>query len=227
MKPISHPQLDNIQTGKPRTYSQPNPRSNKIEQWITSFNKSAVENWVNVTTTGIDGDEQADKKNHGGIDKAVLVYSADHFNYWQNQLGVPAVAPGAFGENLTVSGQDESNVCLGDQFLINDVLLEVSQPRQPCWKLARYWQLEELPRLVIKTGYSGWYCRVIEGGRFKPITPIVRVTNPHPDWSIQRVHQVFHQSPANSGELNELLSLSVLSAAWKTTAKPEGGTHRG
>ncbi|MCP4098727.1 MAG: MOSC domain-containing protein [Planctomycetaceae bacterium] len=222
MKPIARIQLDSVQIGKPRDYSQINPRSNKIEQWTTSFNKTSVKHWVSVTANGIDGDEQADKKNHGGIDKAVLIYSADHFDYWRNQLGVTTVAPGAFGENLTVSGIDESKVCLGDQFLINDVLLEVSQPRQPCWKLARHWRLPELPKQVMQTGYCGWYCRVIKNGRFKPETPIARVTTPHPEWPIRRAHQVFHQSSENSGELNELLSLAVLSSAWKTSAEPGG-----
>ena len=84
MKPIARIQLDSVQIGKPRDYSQTNPRSNKIEQWTTSFNKTSVKHWVSVTANGIDGDEQADKKNHGGIDKAVLIYSADHFDYWRN-----------------------------------------------------------------------------------------------------------------------------------------------
>ena len=224
MKPNSRSQLDSIQIGKPRSYSQTNPRSNKIEDWTTSFYKTPVKQWVNVTGDGLAGDEQADKKNHGGVDKAVLAYSADHFKYWQNQLGVPSIAAGAFGENLTVSGLDESNVCLGDRFSINDVLLEVSQPRQPCWKLARHWHLQELPKLVVKTGYCGWYCRVIKNGRFKLETPIVRVTNPHPQWSVRRAHQVSHQSPVNTDELNELLSLAVLSTAWKTSANRDSDT---
>ena len=221
MKPTAHYQLDSIQIGKPRSYSQTNPRSNKIEKWLTSFNKTPIKRWVNVTVNGIAGDEQADKENHGGLDKAVLMYSSDHFEYWQKQLGVPAIAAGAFGENLTVSGLDESKVCLGDRFSINDVLLEVSQPRKPCWKLARHWHLHGLPKLVVKTGYCGWYCRVIQKGRFKPETTIVRATNPNPEWSIRRAHQVFHQSPVNTDELDELLSLAVLSKSCKTSTKRE------
>ena len=78
MKPNSRSQLDSIQIGKPRSYSQSNPRSNKIEDWTTSFHKTPVKQWVNVTADGIAGDEQADKKNHGGVDKAVLALSLIH-----------------------------------------------------------------------------------------------------------------------------------------------------
>lgn len=224
MKPTARTQLESVQISQPRTYSRTNSRSNKTENWTTSFNKSPVEGWVSVTAAGIAGDEQADKKNHGGIDKAVLFYSADHFDYWQNQLGVPAIAPGAFGENLTVSGMDESTVCIGDRLSINDVILEVSQPRQPCWKLARHWHLPELPKQVVQSGFCGWYCRVIKNGRIKLETPIALVANPHPKWPVRRAHQVFHQSPVNAATLNELLSLTVLSNAWKTSAKHRGNT---
>ncbi len=224
MKPIARTQLDSVQIGQPRTYSQTNSHSKKIEQWTTSFNKKPIKDWVKVTAAGITGDEQFDKKNHGGIDKAVLIYSADHFDYWQNQLGVPAIAPGAFGENLTVSGMDEATVCLGDRLSIHDVLLEVSQPRQPCWKLARHWHLPELPKRVVQSGFCGWYCRVIKNGRIKPEAPIARIANPHPEWPVRRAHQVFHQSPANPAELKELLSLAVLSNAWKTSADHRGDT---
>lgn len=224
MKPTARTQLESVQISQPRTYSQTNSRSNKTENWTTSFNKSPVEGWVSVTAAGIAGDEQADKKNHGGIDKAVLFYSADHFDYWQNQLGVPAIAPGAFGENLTVSGMDESTVCIGDRLSINDVILEVSQPRQPCWKLARHWHLPELPKQVVQSGFCGWYCRVIKNGRIKLETPIALVANPNPKWPVRRAHQVFHQSPVNAATLNELLSLTALSNAWKTSAKHRGNT---
>ena len=110
-----------------------------------------------------DGDLQADRVNHGGTEKAVCVYPFDHYSYWKKHLGVD-LEPGAFSENLTVSGATEAEVCVGDVFRIGKAIVQVSQPRMPCAKLAGKHASKMLPKLVASTGYTGFYMRVLAEG---------------------------------------------------------------
>ena len=187
--PFPSAKLVTVQVGLPKTIASPTSTDPETMPWTTGFYKSPVADWVNVTRTNIDGDGQADLINHGGIDKAILVYSAEHFEAWMRELDVDAIIGGMFGENLTVVGQTESTVCIGDRFRINDVVLEVSQPRQPCWKLGRRWGIKLLPKLVVKTARCGWYCRVITEGRIKRDLPIEIMSRAHRSWNIKRAHE--------------------------------------
>ncbi len=110
-----------------------------------------------------DGDHQADRVNHGGPEKAVCVYPLDHYPYWKRQLGRD-LQPGAFSENLTVSGAIETEVCVGDVFRIGEATVQVSQPRMPCSKLAGKNASKMLPKLIANTGYTGFYMRVLSEG---------------------------------------------------------------
>jgi MOSC domain-containing protein YiiM len=119
---------------------------------------------VFVATTNIAGDAQADLRVHGGVDKAVYAYPADHWPWWEQEKMLPSRA-GTFGENLTVEGADESAVAIGDRFRWGDALLEISQPRAPCFKFAIHTARADAPQLMTLSGRCGWYYRVIEEGR--------------------------------------------------------------
>jgi MOSC domain-containing protein YiiM len=110
-----------------------------------------------------DGDRQADRVNHGGLEKAVCVYPFDHYPYWSRQLGRD-LRPGAFSENLTLLRAIETEVCVGDVFGIGEALVQVSQPRMPCAKLAGKNGLKTLPKLMADAGYTGFYMRVLSEG---------------------------------------------------------------
>jgi MOSC domain-containing protein YiiM len=110
-----------------------------------------------------DGDQQADQLNHGGLEKAVCVYPFDHYPYWSKRLGRD-LKPGAFSENLTVSGAIETEVCVGDVFRIGEAMVQVSQPRMPCAKLAGKNRSKMLPKLIANVGYTGFYMRVLSEG---------------------------------------------------------------
>ena len=110
-----------------------------------------------------DGDRQADRVNHGGFEKAVCVYPFDHYPYWRRQLG-RELKPGAFSENLTVFGAIETEVCVGDVFRVGEAMVQVSQPRMPCSKLAGKNGSKMLPKLIGDTGYTGFYMRVLSEG---------------------------------------------------------------
>jgi len=117
---------------------------------------------VFVGRENIEGDGQADLRVHGGRDKAVYAYPADHWPWWQSEHGL-ACAPNTFGENLTLAGADETRVAIGDRFRWGDALLEVSQPRAPCFKLGIHAR-EDIPARMTVSARCGWYFRVVEVG---------------------------------------------------------------
>jgi MOSC domain-containing protein YiiM len=116
-----------------------------------------------VGRTNLAGDGQADLSVHGGVDKAVYCYPKEHWAWWEGEKRLASRA-GTFGENLTVEGADETQVAIGDRFRWGDAMLEVSQPRAPCYKFAMHTKRPDAPALMTRSGRSGWYFRVIREG---------------------------------------------------------------
>ena len=133
---------------------------------LSGFRKRPVEfTYVEVGTTNIVGDGQADLRAHGGPNKAVYAYCADHYPWWATQVKLErAVGPGAFGENLTISGIDEAMVCIGDIWQWGSAVLQVSQPRYPCYKMAMATGRPTIVKRFLEANRSGWYLRVLEEG---------------------------------------------------------------
>jgi MOSC domain-containing protein YiiM len=115
-----------------------------------------------VGRENLEGDGQADLRVHGGRDKAVYAYPADHWPWWQSEHGL-ACAPNTFGENLTCAGTDETSVAIGDRFRWGEALLEISQPRAPCFKLGIHAR-GDIPARMTVSARCGWYFRVVEVG---------------------------------------------------------------
>lgn len=207
------PRIASIQVGLPQTYGSPDAVNPHNRLWTTGFFKQPVIGQVWVEWENLQGDGQADLRVHGGIDKAVMAYSGDHYPAWQAELGLDSIPGGAFGENLTIAGLTETGVCLGDVWQAGSVRLQVSQPRQPCWKLGRRWQNNLLPKLVVKSGRSGWYFRVVETGEIEAGTELILVDRPHPQWTIARANEAMYQGAA-AVDLMELASLPEVSRAW-------------
>ncbi|MBX3444194.1 MAG: MOSC domain-containing protein [Planctomyces sp.] len=185
------------------------------KRWTTGIFKQSVAGDVAVHRLGLEGDGQADPRFHGGPDKAVLAYSADHFPEWSDRLGPEPVTGGAFGENLTISGLIEDQVCIGDECRIGDVVLQVTQPRQPCSKLARRWRQRDLPKWVIASGRTGWYFRVLQEGVLRAGLPVERIARPHPDWTITAANRVMYAKRLPAEDIRPLIALPELSQAWK------------
>jgi len=209
------PTIVSIQIGQPRTYAYDGSADGKNRMWTTAFFKTPVAGSVRVGALGIEGDEQADRKNHGGLDKAVLAYSADHYPYWREHLSLPDMPLGGFGENLTIAGSEESTVCIGDRWQAGGVVFEISQPRQPCWKMARRWQIIDLPKQVIQNGRSGWYLRVLQEVELTAGTAIELTSRPRPTWTIARASKLLYHEPDNVAGMEELANLPELSRAWR------------
>lgn len=133
---------------------------------------------VRVHALGIDGDEQADLTVHGGADKAVYAYPADHWPWWESEKKL-SCRPATFGENLTLEGADENSVSIGDRFQWGDAVLEVSQPRAPCYKLGLHTARPDVPQLMTHSARCGWYFRVIaEGHAPARDAKLVHISNP-------------------------------------------------
>ena len=139
-----------------------------------------------------EGDAQADRVNHGRPDEAVCVYPFDHYAYWERTLG-RELAPGAFSENLTVSGTLETEVCIGDVFSAGGATVQVSQPRMPCSKLAGKNAERMLTKWVAHTGYTGFYMPVLSEGMVAAGDPFECVER-HPEHiSIVRVNDIIYE----------------------------------
>lgn len=212
---MSAPAILSVQIGSAQSYEYEHPADGRPRHWTTAFFKQPVAGPIAVGMLGLAGDEQADRKNHGGPDKALLAYAAAHYPLWQAAWGLETLAGGAFGENLTLEGLDETNVCVGDRWQAGQVLLEVSQPRQPCWKMGRRWQRPELPKQVIQTGRTGWYLRVLHPGALEAGMTLHLIARPHPQWTIARANAVFYERPGQRSLLEELANLPPLAHAWR------------
>jgi MOSC domain-containing protein YiiM len=206
--------LYSIQIGSPKNYGFEDAVDAHDKPWTTGFFKMPIEGPVFVGATNLDGDGQADLINHGGIDKAVLAYSADHYSKWRNELQLPDMPYGAFGENLTIAGWNEESVYIGDIFRIGAVTFEVSQPRQPCWKLARRWRMHELTGLVVSNGRSGWYLRVLEQGWIESQMPVALIERPNPAWPIARANEIFFHRKTDLALTLELAGVPRLAGSW-------------
>ena len=206
--------LLSIQVGKPQHYGRPDAAESHDKPWTTAYFKLPIAGKVFVGRLGIAGDGQADLKHHGGIDKAVLAYSADHYPAWRRELNRPDFPHGAFAENLTIAGCVEQAVYIGDVFSIGPVVFEVSQPRQPCWKIARRWRTNELVALVTDNGRTGWYLRVLEEGEIEPGMPLRLLRRPNPDWSIARANGIMHHAKKDLEQTLELACVPALADSW-------------
>jgi MOSC domain-containing protein YiiM len=207
--------IASIQVGQPTRYLHEGAIDGRERTWTTAFFKTPVAGRVWAGRTNLAGDRQADTRHHGGIDKAVLAYSADHYGYWRQHLNLPDMAYGAFGENLTIGGLDESGVAIGDRWRAGAVLLEVSQPRQPCWKMSRRWRIADLAKQVVANGKSGWYLRVLEEGELEGGMELDLVSRPHHAWTISRAHRTLYHQPDDVAAMEELANLPELSRAWR------------
>jgi MOSC domain-containing protein YiiM len=176
---------------------------------------------VHAGLLGLAGDEQADLSAHGGPEKAVYAYAASHYPAWA--LLFPALAPafhgGAMGENLTVTQMDESGLCVGDIHGIGTARLQVCQPRQPCFKFALRYNNKKLPKAMVRSGYSGWYYRVLEEGAVSAGDTLVLLERPNPDFAFTRLVQIIYRGGATAKELARMADMPGLASQWRDTAR--------
>jgi MOSC domain-containing protein YiiM len=212
------PRLSSIQVGLPRDYGQAEAANPFDRPWTTGFYKQPVSGPVSVGRLGLSGDGQADLANHGGPDKAICAYAAHHYPDWRTALALE-LPSGAFGENFTIAALTEPEVCIGDVWRIGGAVLQVSQPRQPCWKLARRWRIKDLAAQVVENGKTGWYFRVLTGGAVEAGAAFELTDRPQPDWTVERANQVMHHDKHDLAAAAELAAVPELSVSWKMSLR--------
>ena len=209
-------QIESIQVGQPVKLAS---------DWTSAIYKKRVEGPVYLSKLNLKGDRQADLNVHGGPDKAVNVYPIEHYRYWgqrarfplRKRIPIPKFPNGCFGENFTVSSLTEKDVFIGDTFEIGNAIVQISQPRQPCWKLARKFKQPKLPFWVQDSGRTGWYFRVLQEGEVEAGNSIELLDRPCAIWSIEKANQLMHSPERALKNVADILECSFLSASWRDT----------
>lgn len=186
---------------------------------LSGIQKSPVAS-AELGFTGFGGDEQGDNKRHGGVEKAVHHYCLDHYVLWRHELGEldPLAQPGAFGENLAVEGLNEDGVCIGDVWALGEAVVQVSQARQPCWKLNSRFGVPDMARRLQSSGRTGWYYRVLEPSRVIEGDALHLLHRPNPLWPVSRLLAVLYTGEQDWRSLEDMAMLKELSESWKRLA---------
>lgn len=190
----------------------------------TAIRKKAVDS-VGIGTLGPVGDEVGNKKHHGGVDKAVFINGQKSLEKLTAFLSLDYdyLRDSRFGENIVVSDFDETSVCIGDQFRLGDVLVEVCQPRKPCNTLSKNTAVPETRKVVVETGLVGWYVRVLKAGAIQAGDHVELIARPYPNLTIQAVHELLAK-PANTLDkalLDQALACEALAEGYKKTLQKQ------
>ena len=183
---------------------------------------------------GFEGDQVADPTVHGGVDKAVHFYPAEHYPRWIAYFVKAGMGPhplleasGAFGENISASGLTEEKVKIGDRFRMGEALVEVAQGRQPCWKIDHHFGTHGMSGAVITSGRCGLYFRVIEEGEVAQMDLIEQVDEVKHDWTVERTFKLLigggHKAVGAKADLIALSKLETLAETWRLRAAKLAG----
>ena len=165
------PRLVSVNVGLPREHSW-RGRTVRTGVW-----KEPVAGRRMARRLNIDGDGQGDLAGHGGEQRAVLVYQLDSYRYWERELGRPEFALGEFGENFTVDGLADTDVCIGDRYRIGEAVFEVTQPRVTCYRIGLRMDEPRMAALLVARGRPGFYLRVLEEGLVGAGDDIVKIAD--------------------------------------------------
>ena len=184
------------------------------QEILTGICKNPVSGPLRLGRLGFEGDGVGDTKHHGGRDKAVCLYSFDHYPYWKDVLGI-TLPVAAFGENLTISGITEKDVCIGDIFQIGSAVVQVTQPRQPCKTLAARYGRTDMAKLVVDSGRTGFYCSVLGEGVVEKDSPFaLKVRDPH-GITVAFANNIYHHDRKNRTGIRKVLEVPALSESWR------------
>lgn len=182
----------------------------------TGIFKKPVTDARYLSTVNFAGDEQADLRFHGGPDKAVCVYPFERYAYWEEKLGI-TLDFGAFGENITTEGMLEEEICIGDRFHLGEAVVQVSQPRQPCFKVGVKHGIPELPLEIQQTGYTGYYFRVLREGEVRPGDRLELIERHPAGVTLAFANRVMHLDKEDAEGIRRVLAVEELSDSWRET----------
>ena len=181
----------------------------------TGIWKTAVEGRRRVRRLNLDGDGQGDLGGHGGEQRAVYVYQIESYRHWEEQLGRRDFVPGRFGENFTIEGLPDDEVCIGDRYRIGSALFEVTQPRVTCYRVGIRLEEPRMPALLTSSGRPGFYLRVLEEGEVGAGDAIVPVARGPEQMTIAEVNALLYSSQHPREKLERALRIPALSPGWR------------
>jgi ferredoxin-NADP reductase/MOSC domain-containing protein YiiM len=193
----------------------------------TAIWKDPVDGPRMVRRINIDGDDQADRLAHGGEHRAVFVYQIESYRYWERELGRDDFTYGQFGENFTVEGLPDDEVCIGDRYRIGGALFEVTQPRVTCYRVGIRMDDPAMPALLVAHHRPGFYLRVLEEGQVQAGDAIAKVADGPERLTVAQVDALLYLPNKSRALLQRALRVPALSEGWKGSfrellAKPEG-----
>jgi MOSC domain-containing protein YiiM len=182
---------------------------------VTGIFKEPVEGRVRARRLNLDGDRQADLRVHGGAEKAVYAYPAEHYDYWRGELPDMKLPWGMFGENFTVEGLNEKEVNIGDRFRINKALFMVTQPRMPCYKLAAKFRRDDIIKRFLRSQRTGFYFSVIEEGEVGAGDEVELVSKDENNITVTDITRLYVSKGKNQDLLRRASVLEALPASWR------------
>ncbi|MFK5895307.1 MAG: MOSC domain-containing protein [Pseudomonadota bacterium] len=194
----------------------------------SAIDKIPTTDRLNINLLGLAGDEQADQQHHGGKDKAIHHYAAENYAYWREYFPEhkDLFSAGRFGENFSTIGMTEQTVCVGDIYQAGSAILQISQARQPCWKLNIVFQQHDMAKRVQNSLRTGWYYRVLETGKIAAGDVFELLERPEPEWTLHRLLHIFYQTPLDANSLTAITHLTTLSEGWKKIAAQRLFNHQ-
>jgi MOSC domain-containing protein YiiM len=203
------PRLLSVNVGLPRDIAW---RGKTVR---TAIWKTPVQGGRMVRRLNIDGDGQGDLAGHGGEHRAVFVYQIDSYHYWQSQLGRNDFTYGQFGENFTVDGLSDQEVCIGDRYRVGGALFEVTQPRVTCYRVGIRMEEPQMAALLVAHGRPGFYLRVLEEGEVEAGDEILRVASGPERMSVFEINALLYMPGHPRSQLERALRIPALSAGWR------------
>ena len=182
----------------------------------TGIFKQPVTGSVAVGTLNLEGDGQADLSVHGGPTKAVYAYPAEHYAYWKAEFPDMELPWAMFGENLTTEGLFEDTLAIGDRFSIGTAILQVTEPRMPCYKLAIRFDRADIVRVFRKSGRSGFYFGVVEEGQIRAGDEITPVSRDPGGITVADITRLYTTDRSNVDLLRRAIAVEALSESWRS-----------
>jgi ferredoxin-NADP reductase/MOSC domain-containing protein YiiM/ferredoxin len=181
----------------------------------TAVWKAPVSGPRKVRHLNIEGDAQGDLQGHGGLNRAVMVYQLDSYEYWQRELKRSDLVHGQFGENFTISGLPDSEVCIGDRFKIGTALFEISQPRVTCYRVGIRMDNPQMPSLLVAHHRPGFYLRVLQEGDVTAGDEIIKIAESPEKLTVAEIDAMLYLGTRTPENLHRALRISALSSGWK------------
>jgi ferredoxin-NADP reductase/MOSC domain-containing protein YiiM len=183
----------------------------------TGIWKKPIQGRVKVRRLNLDGDGQGDLAGHGGLNRPVMVYQLDSYRYWERELNRKNLSYGQFGENFTVEGIPDAEVCVGDRYRIGSALFEVSQPRVTCYRVGIRMEEPQMPAKLVAHHRPGFYFRVLEEGEVEAGNEIIKIADGPGHMTISEIDAMLYLGGHTPEQLDRALRISALSDGWKSS----------